>query len=1008
MCSYYRCITLAVALGLSMSASHAQPHSLPPLDRYLITFESIPSPNFSRVNTIIRDDRGFLWFGTTKGLCKYDGYQMQVFPGQSPLDGIITAMAKLDHESLLLGTGRGPWIFNLRTEQLTRFSTGSESSETRINDIAVDSSGTIWIGTSSQGLIVCTPATRAARRFTASKGLSDNRITALLIDGPNRVWIGTVGGGLDALDPTTGHIRPYLTTGPSGPRHVTALCKDADGNLWVGTNDGLSVLDPGTGHVHQMDLHSYTKHTIMSIARDGTGRMWIGASDLGLLSSFHGTLTQLTPSGDAERSLNTIMAVYPDPVASTPSNLLLWVGTHTGVDKILMSTNPFTNSIRNQEGLRLDRGAVLSLCEDRHDVLWVGLWGGGLDVFRRIAGTYQRIASYQHGSSTFPPLPDNDVEGILEDHQGNLWIATHNGLVMLDAQRRHAVVDRHVDSDTSSLVGNAVARILEDRSGRIWISTTSGLSEFVGGRPHRFKNYLHDPADAHPLGGNEVGDLWEDGSGNLWIPTSGRGLIKRDRQGNFSRFVFPGDSSGIHENWIFSVVDDREGVLWLGTNVGLVSFDPRSNAFRRHTISQLSESHIFGIVIDHQNALWMSTSIGLGRYDPQARTFVRYDRDDGIPFAELRSSFVPSRGGTVFVGGLDGFTEFNPDSIRAEGTVPAVMMTGFSIFDQAMPATLFAAPEIVLDYNQNFFSFSFAALDYTDPKRNSYSYRMVGLDPDWQVAGHRNYARYTNIEPGEYLFEVKGAGSNEVWNEKAASLRIIITPPYWRSWWFRLTVLISLVAAAYAAYRYRLRHLLHVERLRLRIAHDLHDDVGSNLSAIAIASKSAQLLPELPARARRKLSEIYDTARATSEGMRDLVWFIKPETDELDDLFLHMRESAPLLLGEVDVECHFPPSSNSTTISVDFKRAAFLAFKEIVTNIAKHAHASKVAVRVTAKNGVMEMLVHDDGKGFDTKAQHSGTGLVSLRKRAETLDGSCDISSQPGQGTTVRFTGRLR
>jgi signal transduction histidine kinase len=263
------------------------------------------------------------------------------------------------------------------------------------------------------------------------------------------------------------------------------------------------------------------------------------------------------------------------------------------------------------------------------------------------------------------------------------------------------------------------------------------------------------------------------------------------------------------------------------------------------------------------------------------------------------------------------------------------------------------------------------------------------------------------MDPGNYVFEVKGSNNKDVWTETGTSVKIKISPPYWRTWWFRVGAAMLAGALIFGLFRYRLHHLLAVERLRLRIAHDLHDDLGSNLSAIAMASKSAQLMPEVTAKAKKKLAEIYETALSTSEGMKDLVWFIKPETDTLTNLILRLKETAPSLLGDIDVDFHLPKSVDSKIISVDFKRSVFLAFKEAVTNIAKHAKATKVDVHLSVRNDILEMVIRDDGIGFDTNAHHRGTGLHSLRKRAQSIGGACEIISQVGRGTMVKFCGKL-
>jgi hypothetical protein len=240
----------------------------------------------------------------------------------------------------------------------------------------------------------------------------------------------------------------------------------------------------------------------------------------------------------------------------------------------------------------------------------------------------------------------------------------------------------------------------------------------------------------------------------------------------------------------------------------------------------------------------LSTEIGLAKYSPTTSSFTRIDGTYGILFTELLSGFCEDTHGKLFVGGLDGFAEFSPDSVSAETHIPEIAITSFSIFDRELPASVLAAGEIRCTHNQNFLSFSFAALDYANPMRNRFAYRMVGVDKSWVEAGTRNYARYTNLDPGEYVFQVKGSNSEGVWNEAGTSISVIISPPYWRTWWFRIVVVGFIGAAMYIAYRYRLKKLLEVERLRLRIANDLHDDIGSNLSSIAMVARAIQRTPD--------------------------------------------------------------------------------------------------------------------------------------------------------------------
>ena len=585
---------------------------------------------------------------------------------------------------------------------------------------------------------------------------------------------------------------------------------------------------------------------------------------------------------------------------------------------------------------------------------------------------------------------------------------------MLDSTRKHITIDKHVDEDSASLLSDDVNTIVEDHAGTIWICTGKGLSRLnpppSKGQAHPFNNYLNDQKDARPFGGNVVSNILEDHTGTIWATTYGRGLNKFSADGSFKRFLDPADSAMNEENFIYRMVEDPENLFWLSTRAGLVLFDPRTGGFTRYPIDELNDAHIFDILPGDGGDLWLSTSIGLTRFNPRSNVFTRYGSEHGLQFNEFFSGFFRSRHGTLFAGGIDGFTEFSPADLLTSTRIPGIAITNFKVLDRDFSTVVPAAGAMILPYDQNFLSFSFAVLDYVNPLRNRFMYRMYGIDGSWVSAGNRNYATYSNLGPGDYLFEVKGCNSDNVWNLTGASISITITPPYWRTWWFRALLAVLTAGTVYAVYRYRLQRLLDLERLRLRIADDLHDDVGSNLSAIAIASRTLQRAPELGQSTRRKLAEIYSTALSTSEGMKDIVWFIKPRSDTVDDLLLRMKDATSALLSDIEHNFEASPVDNAMRVSIDFKKNFFLAFKEILTNVAKHATATRVQIRVTQQDGILEAVVNDDGRGFDPKnadALKRGNGLVSLQSRAKTIGGMCEITSRPGKGTTVRFSGRL-
>ncbi len=987
----------------------------------LTTFQQIPSPTFGIVNAIARDARGFLWFGTSKGICRYDGYQVRAIINPAPQSNTIVAMMNWGSDGLLLASDRGLWVFRTRTEDFVPLSTDSLIMQCRPRAIVLGRDSALWIGTSDNGLIRFRPSDGSVKRLRIDDGLSDNVITSLALNYEGKVWVGTVAGGLDLLDPASFAVRRYrFSPGDESSLwtdHIASLCEARDGTLWIGTDDGLNAIDGRTGRMRRIQLPSSNQRAVMSIVEvptsmreSGRPMLWVGVSEVGLFSYDGSRFTRFDAYADVIRSLASVKSLFPDPVVTTGTNVLLWVGTRYGVDKIQSFQNPFRNYIRDEELRGLNRGAVISMCEDHAGTLWLGLWGGGLEELKSVNGRYEHTGHFSASGRGSQAIPNNDVNSLLEDHMGNLWIGTAGGLAMFDPDRRKMKIFRHVRGDSTSLPSDVVHQIYEDREGALWICTPAGLSRCSAAARGRFTQYRLRSPIAHPDAVPEVSDIAEDKGANYWITTYGDGIVRLAPDGSVKWFCDLSDSAGKTVNWMYGLCKDHSGKYWLSTGGGLVEFDPDSGVFRAADIPEIRDGHIFGVVEDGKHTLWLSTGRGLMRYDPVSRSTTVFDEHYGIFMKELFSDFARSREGWLMVGGIDGFTVFFPEDVGAAGRVPEIALTSFSVFGREVPAKVLASGGIVLPHDQNFFTLSFAALDFINPQRNRFAYRMVGVDDHWTDAGTRNYATYTHLDPGTYVLRVKGCNSDNVWNNAGISVAITITPPYWATWWFRLLIGAVLAAAMYAVYTYRLRKALEVERLRLRIAGDLHDDVGSNLSTIAMVSRSAQRDAQLSDATRKKLSEIFDTALRTAEGMKDIVWFIQPGNDTLDDLLLRMKDTASSMCDSTGYEFKTSVADPSLRISVEFKRNFFLAFKEILANIGKHTSATHVSVVVEQRSQMLEATVQDNGDGFDASGLHSrrsGNGLRNLQLRAQNIGGVCEIISSPARGTTVHFSGRL-
>jgi len=367
----------------------------------------------------------------------------------------------------------------------------------------------------------------------------------------------------------------------------------------------------------------------------------------------------------------------------------------------------------------------------------------------------------------------------------------------------------------------------------------------------------------------------------------------------------------------------------------------------------------------------------------------------------MRHAMFTTSDGWIYCGGVGGLTWFHPDSVRDNRTPPQIVITGFKILGEHSPLPARGRVAITLDHDHNTFSFEFAALDYGDPQRNQFMYLLEGADNDWVPAGTNRTVTYANVGPGDYVLRVRASNSDGVWNETGLSLPIVIEPPFWQTWWFRGVALILLGALAYGGYRYRLAKVLALERFRLRIANDLHDDIGSDLSGLALESDLiARRLPEGD-QGRKRLQTVARTIRSAADNLRDVVWIVSPDQDRVQDLVERIREVAAKMLAGIQYEFRCTGVVLSGPLDVEFKRHVLMMFKEMLHNVVCHARASRVDVEFEHGRGRIRLCVRDDGVGFDPSGAHSGRGLRSLRARASAIGGTVRIESTLGHGTVV-------
>ncbi len=1018
------CFTLLTLLG---GILHAQPQAT--LFRRLSVEHGLPSPY---VTTIYQDSKGFMWFGTDAGLCRYDGQSFKVFKN-IPAD--TTSLA-----------GNAVW------------------------SLCEDREANLWVGTYTGGLnrldLKTGKITRMASTSTLPAALNSVPIKALLVDG-DMLWIGTFGAGLGLLDLSTNafHLFTHDSLDPGSlPNNIIfSITQDRAGTIWVGTGSGLCAFESSrqtfTRYVHDpRNPRSLSNNIVVTVLEDHRGRLWVGTkSGLNLLDRSSGSFTRFSTAPPARLSNGSVYALGLHCASGDTS---LWIGTdgggvcrydettqsflafmHAANDNTSISDNNITCLFTDRAGTlwiatlqggvnRIDterknvrhwrhrpadpnslpRGGVYSLAQDSLGTFWIGTITGGLCMFDGRRGVFQR---YDQGPSI--GLASNDIFALLTDHRGVLWVGTNDaGLLKFDARAGRFIPFSGIASNHRRLVGVTIDELFEDRDGVLWIGTMGqGLNRYDP-RADVLVRFLPNPSVPHSLSHNRVTVIRQSRDGSLWVGTEGGGLNRFDpKSREFTHFrTHPTDSNSLSDDLVYAIHEERDGTVWVGTSNGLNRFNPATRVFKHYFARDgLASAYIKGILEDTKGNLWLITARGISRLSPDRTTIVNFDHHDGFINYSFTDACIVSSTGHILVGGSEGVDLFHPDSLLENATPPTIVLTEFTVYNipYSLPQALPFTHEIAsLEWNQNFFSLSFAVLDFTNPERNQYAYRMIKEgDHEWVSSGTARFANFTNLDAGTYVFTATGANINGVWNTEGVRLRITIKPPFWRTWWFIALMVAFVVAILAIIYNVRVAHLLRIERLRVRIASDLHDDVGSSLSAIALMTDlvSRKLPPGSPERDR--LASATAVTRNAADALRDIVWLINPEHEKVEDMLLRMKDAASKLLVNIHHTFDSDEQGLSDTLDMELRRNIILIYKEILNNITKHAQATNVEITVRTSGGQFLLRVRDNGKGFDEATVKRGSGLNNLRRRAAKMGGLLTIESAPGKGTSVELLAKI-
>ena len=972
------------------------------------------------VRSIAQTPDGYLWIGTENGLARFDGVRFENFDREN-----TPALQNPDVEFLQVDTTGKLWI-GLKGQMATwdgRRINGQEwplSPGDQADRLLLSRTNEICFSTLAGALIQGRLTGTGEWQWTSSTPAGPSQFA---VDAQGGVWQLSPGGRLQHL---TGQ-EPYTFHIPDTAGRINRLAADARGVLWLATEHQLLKLagdtfqpvppppgEPETGGTEIFPMNDGSLWVVVNgylwpwqagawrgradrwlnrqpplrkLMEDQAGNAWFSRFGVGLARlGRDGHLLNL-PAADG-LPVERVRCLFQDREGN------LWAGIDRG-GLVRLRVKQF-QVLDTTAGL--SDPVVLGICQDAAGAIWASTYGGGLN--RWADGKFTTFNFGPEGSPGY-------VFTVFPDRQGRLWVGTRdNGVFLQEAGRFRNLI-------STNAIPQPTRAIFQDLSGVIWLGSGAGVYTWRKGQ------LTHFAADTE-LAGADVRGLAEDTEGGLWIGTHGNGL-HRFLEGRHTALH---TADGLPNEFVRSLHADGDGAVWVGMYGGGLLRWKDGRLAPAAPRRDLPDDVICDFEEDGTGQLWISTHHGLFRVakselnayaDGRQKnvTCVVYGKSDGLPTVDFSGGIQPAgwraRDGQLWFATDCGLIALNPAAVTVNPWPPPVAVESLLVDGELFASSLDQGPA-VRDVRQKLripagrtqLEFRFTALSYTAPDNVRFQYRLEGLQTEWTDAGLNRVATYNYLPPGDYQFQVRAANNDGRWNETGARVAFELRPHLWQRGWFRAAAVLAGISLVWLAYYLRMARLRELERLRLRIARDLHDDVGANLASLALIAEAMERQPSFGDPA-----DLHRIALHTIDALRDIVWFIDPARDHLGDLVTRMRDTAPLLLTGIKHEFEAFVPNPDFPLPPAFRRNVFPMFKEALHNAASHARAGRVGITLDARDGWLRLRVQDDGVGFDEPAIRPGNGLRNLRRRAAELHGVIHIRSAAGRGTLVELAAPL-
>ncbi|NVO11682.1 MAG: hypothetical protein HXX16_17100 [Bacteroidales bacterium] len=776
------------------------------------------------ISDITQDKTGFLWLCSQDGLLKYDGTKfIKYTPVRNKANSLNHLIVNCIYEDMLgkiwVGALSGLCYYNPIKQDFTRISIDPNLQYIQIYSIVADKQGVMWIGT-EYGLYKFNTLTKEVKSCEIKKEKIEmqleNAVRSLAIDG-NKLWIGTA-TGLKCLDIKSGKIIKYIHNSIDKNslcnNNVKVLYKDIDSSLWVGTNDGLDkVTIAGDGNLlfqhfrnEPYNKHSLSSNIISCLYQDKKKSLWVGTyNGLNRYERTNNQFTVYNSGMDSKISFTSdiFYKIYEDRTE------ILWIASQDGVYKYNPNKKrfPYYSDVPYIKDLKKFIN-VHSFFEDHKKNFWISGIEMGLIC---IDHKNKKTKIFNHDPKNTNSISSNFIRAAHEDKYGNIWICTHDkGLEKLSIIKNGDNTTYNFThfpnelNNPNSPLSERINNIKIDDDGTIWIGGEKGFDKFDTKR-NNFFHFRYDKNDTTTISSNNIYCIAEESSDKLWIGTWGGGLnLFNKKTGKFKRFI---NNPKILAKDILSIAKTSDNMLWIGTfGDGLYQYDAKNETFTNFSQSEgLSSNVVYGILEDERKNIWLSTMIGISHFNPRTKIFTNYDVEDGLQSQDFNgTAYYKSLNNEMFFGGKYGYNAFFADSIKTRQIAPTVVFTDFKIHNKSvligvaldgrilLKKAINFTDTIFLNYTDKTFSFEFATLDYSNPQVNTYSYKLEGVKSEWLDLGSTNSITFNNLQPDHYVLKIKTSNKNYIENEKYVSITIIITPPFWETWWFRslITLLI--------------------------------------------------------------------------------------------------------------------------------------------------------------------------------------------------------------------------